>query len=488
MELLPIGLLVAGAVALIGYASGSAVVVGLFVSIAFGATAFAAVPALGGSSPQIYTLFALAMIAVALLRHGAAQELYRLFRRDWTMPLAFALGVYVVVGAYALPRIFAGKASAFIPVGGRIFEAPLAPVPGNITQPLYFTVGILTFFALPVWLLRTRNWSAVRVAVLAFAAANAVLGLVDILAKVVGIPDILAPIRTASYAYLTSVVEVSFWRIAGGHAEASAFAQSAIAALGISFCYWRATGSVAAFVIAALNAVLLVFSTSSTAYVALVVLALVYAFHVANWLLAGRLSMRDSGAVAILVLVCFATIVLWAAGVKPVQALFNLFDTMMLKKGLSESASERSYWNMQALAGFTATGGLGIGLGSSRTSSWLVAVVAQLGAFGAVSMLILVISIVQDAARVETQARAVRNRERLGIASAARGGALASLLASSVSGASADPGLLFFVCAGVVVGLRASLPDHLTSHASMRPRRRRRLALRGAQAVYPHSH
>jgi hypothetical protein len=79
-------------------------------------------------------------------------------------------------------------------------------------------------------------------------------------------------------------------------------------------------------------------------------------------------------------------------------ALFNagFFDQFVrpieaavINKSTSSSGLERTYWNLKSLQGFVDTSGLGIGLGSSRASSWPIAVLSQLGLLGALMMAIL---------------------------------------------------------------------------------------------------
>jgi hypothetical protein len=55
---------------LFGRLAGGAIIVSLFASLAFGSTAIVAIPALGNSSPLIYTRFALLLIAKAALEQN----------------------------------------------------------------------------------------------------------------------------------------------------------------------------------------------------------------------------------------------------------------------------------------------------------------------------------------------------------------------------------------------------------------------------------
>ncbi|RYF34049.1 MAG: hypothetical protein EOO38_29760, partial [Cytophagaceae bacterium] len=62
----------------------------------------------------------------------------------------------------------------------------------------------------------------------------------------------------------------------------------------------------------------------------------------------------------------------------------NIAETMVLSKMSSQSGSERSSWNSQALKVFFDTSGFGAGNGSLRASSFPVAVLACLGFIGGI--------------------------------------------------------------------------------------------------------
>src|ERR1700730_8267004 len=108
------GALVFIALLLIGRLTGGAIIVGLFASLAFGSTAIVAIPALGNSSPLIYTIFALLLIAKAALEQKCAKGLLVILSRHVTAVVACVLAVYALASAIILPRLFANELSAFI--------------------------------------------------------------------------------------------------------------------------------------------------------------------------------------------------------------------------------------------------------------------------------------------------------------------------------------------------------------------------------------
>ncbi len=98
------------------------------------------------------------------------------------------------------------------------------------------------------------------------------------------------------------------------------------------------------------------------------------------------------------------------------------------------------------------TRALGIGMGSSRTSSWLVASLAQFGFLGFGLLLVLVGILLRGLGGVDP--RSISERDYC-VTRAARAAALTSLIGASVASASADPGLLFFISLAILDSTRA---------------------------------
>lgn len=99
----------------------------------------------------------------------------------------------------------------------------------------------MSYFAVSVLLLRYHDLRFIKAGFLTFATLIASLGLVDLFGKASGAGDVLASLRTANYALLVDVQVEGFWRIVGGHPEASGFAVANLVALAFTFSYWRTT-------------------------------------------------------------------------------------------------------------------------------------------------------------------------------------------------------------------------------------------------------
>lgn len=466
------GLLVCAILLLIGGWLGAPVLIGLFASLAFGSTAFATLTALGGSSPLIYTLFALALIVVTLCRKSFARDIGTVLGTHRSAWIVMGLVLYTFGSAIILPRLFIGQTTAFVIYRGSILELPLQPTNGNITQAAYFAVGALTYFVFSMALLRRDGLRVVTLGFFVYVGLNALLGALDLAGKLVGLGDILIGIRTANYALLTEISEGGFWRIVGGHPEASSFAIFTISGLAFCFAYWRASGSRLALALGATCLMLVMLSTSSTGYGAIALLGAVFAIGSLRSMLRGRILARDLAIAACVPIFLGLVATIYVVHPKAVEPVINLVDSTLIKKAESQSAQERAYWNARSLSALGDTMGLGIGLGSSRASSWIIAVISQLGVVGTLLMIALLAALLKGPGPGQPTAP---GDESLALFKGARACAFAFLIGASLSGGAADPGVLFFICLAVVVSLRRSFNARLARPAA-RPRN---------ESVYP---
>ncbi len=448
-----IGAVVAMVIGIGGYFAGSPILLGLFASLPFGSTAIGAIPALGGSTPLIYTVFVGLLVVVTVLKRGFRRNLGAIFKLHWTVWVAVLLGIYALLSAFILPRLFFGQTTMFTVVEGAVVEMPLTPTGGNITQTAYFILGILAFFAVRIALLDPSRIEAVRRGFITFVVLHVGLGIVDLLGKFAGQGDILALIRTANYALLTNVEVSGFFRISGGFPEASSYSATSLACIAFTFTYWRTTGSKIAFALTAILFVLLMLSTSTTAYVGLAILALLGAGAIGVGFLSGRVKVQDVVLFVLLIAGLAVALGAYLYNEKLFDPLVELLRVMVLEKADSDSGRERSHWNIQSLQAFLDSDGLGIGFGSSRSSSWIISVISQLGVLGTLMMLGLVAALLRGASGLRLE----DEKEVHGLLAASQALAVGWLTSISLSGGSADPGLLFFLPLAVVLGCRVYL-------------------------------
>jgi len=445
------GFAVCAGLLLIGYCLRATLIVALMGSLAFGSTAIGTLTTLGGSSPLVFTLIAFILLLFVLIHRTTLSELALVFREYRAAWIALGLMFYVCQSAVLLPRLFAGCTSAFVPVRGQIFEVPLGPVAGNVTQTCYFVLGVLAFLALSVLLLRRPNLQKMRRGFFAWCTLHATLGLTDFTSKLLGAGDVLEPIRSASYAMLTDVKEAGFSRIAGGYSEASAFGGASLAALAFTFTYWRRTGSSPALALSTVLLVLLMLCTSTTGYVGAVIISVPLTLALARSIIAGRFSRDDLMLFALTLLAVVMALSVYLYNDRQFAPFEELLESVVFNKQSSASAQGRAYWNLTSLQSFFDTGGLGVGFGSSRASSWIIAVISQIGLLGA----LLVAALVMELPRSVGQPRPGQvDPEMRALHDSARACALAWLVGASIMGGSADPGLLFFVALATVLACR----------------------------------
>jgi hypothetical protein len=464
MQISLAGLIVCAGILLAGYYARAPLIFGLLASLAFGSTALMTLSSLGGSSPLIYTFFAAILVAAVAARRRIWRDLGEVFGKIRPVWVLCGLMLYALVGSWLFPRLFAGQTSAFVQSKahrGVIVESSLAPVSGNMTQTGYFILGGLAAIALCVLLGHKDRIDQVRRGFLMWCCLHAGMGALDLLGKLAGIGDILRPIRSASYAMLTESSHAGFWRIAGAYSEASAFGSVSLACLSFCYVYWRKTRSQFAFWLSAVLLLLTVLSTSSTAYVGLTLLGIPVAFSVIRSLLSGHVDTSE-----LLILTLLMVGVLAALGISLYSERFfepfvEMIDAMVINKASSGSGQERAYWNIKSLQSLVDTSGLGIGFGSSRASSWPIAVVSQLGLVGSIMMAALLAEVVRGMGRLKPYV----DYETYAVVASVQACAIGSIVAASLVSGTADPGMMFFIALAVISATR--IRARKNQHAAM---------------------
>ena len=288
MGLSVVGVAVCFAIAAVGYYARGPLIVGLLASMAFGSTA---VLALGGSSPLIYAYFAAMLVAAVAARRRISRNIGDVFGAIRPIWVLCSIMIYAVIGSVLFPRLFAGQTHK------RIREAAGAHVHrrgftgARLRQ--HHAVSVLRARRpdsdRPVrdLVLHKDRLDQVRRAFFVWICLHTGMGLIDLLGKLGGVGNVLAPIRTASYAMLTEAEQGGFARIAGAYSEASAFGGVSLSCLAFSYTYWRMTKDRLARWLAITLLALVLLSTSSTAYVGLAILGLGVFFSIGRSVLYG---------------------------------------------------------------------------------------------------------------------------------------------------------------------------------------------------------
>jgi hypothetical protein len=288
-----------------------------------------------------------------------------------------------------MPRLFEHMVEV-IPVAVTLpWAVLLQPTAANFTQPAYLTLsaGMIVVFTL-----MGEHHSFQRHYLRALLLGGLVLigtGLLDMTMSSLGLADLLAPFRNTTGLPLANDHVLGVKRIVGLMPEASSYGgvccEAAIALAFLRPCFgerlrnWVVPPTVVGLV------VMIALSTSSSAYVGLAVSMMVFG---ANWLrrsfdtyafaregLKWEALFLFIAGLTLLLLVTFAPAML--------DPIYAMIDEIIFNKSESGSYIERNMWTSVGMEAFLATDGIGVGLGSARTSNWFVAILSNTGVIGA---------------------------------------------------------------------------------------------------------
>jgi hypothetical protein len=358
----------------------------------FGAAVAIAPPGLGGAAILVPSL-ALGFYGLrVLMALGPGPMLSGLLLHPAGICL-LALTGYGILAAYFSPRLLAGATDTLTMTrleGYTLLRlTPLRPQTMHITQSFY-ALGSLVAFAATFAVFRLPGVGKSFLSMmLALCVLNILLAMIDLATWITGTTWLLEPVRSANYTMLTEVDKAGLKRLTGSFSEASAFAAFTAILFAFVASLWldRPSRSLTAGVIALVLLVLLLVSTSATAYVCLgLTFAFLTARHVAStggW--AGAVAMGMIGLIG-----CVAILVILLAFPEVARTLSFFFDDTLLSKVESSSGRERSSWNAIAWQNFVETWGLGTGIGGARASSYLLVLLSNVGVFGLICFLAFV--------------------------------------------------------------------------------------------------
>ena len=412
----------------------------------FGATATLALP--GGAPITPAVLLLPFVVQRALAERGLAPSLRPLGFGGAGFWLAL-LVLWGCLSALFLPRVFAdatlvrGTDRALM---SGVQLLPLHPLSTNFTQTAYALGGLAGFLAVRALLAAPGRMQKFADAVLWLAAANVAAAVLNLAELYLGLPSVLEFVRNAGYAILVGGEIGGLLRISGTFAETSTFSAFSLPLFAFCASLWasgvrkRTSG-----VLAAATLLLLLGSTSSTAYAGLGVYAACIGAAAALRVL---WSTPRFGAVALLlwsaaVAVCLVLLLRPEIG----QRVLDYLQLTLVRKMDSSSALERGSWNAQAWQNFIDTWGVGTGLGSARASSYPLVLASNLGVLG----LLLYAAFL---ARVFFGA--VHGTDVDPVVRASRRAVLAALIAASISAVVFDLGLAFYAYAAAATAHEAT--------------------------------
>jgi hypothetical protein len=363
-----------------------------------------------------------------------------------------------VVSAFLMPRLLADSmaiyplgASEYAPTGSTV---PLGPVSSNLTQSIYLT-GDLVCLAVVIGVASVRGGlTAVTNAVLACAVANVVFAFLDLATYFTNTQWLLDFIRNAQYVLHVEEEVVGLKRIVGAFPEASSFSQHTLGLFGFVGTLWAFGYRPAMTGILALSlVVLLVFSTSSSGLAGTPPALIIIYFTAFRRFGIGPTHPYRSAALLCAPLAIVA--VLLAAQFDPEvsRPVRDYLDELIFNKATTASGIERNEQNRNAMENFYDSFGLGVGLGTVRTSSFPVALLSNVGVPG--TALYILFAVTAFGFR-----RGVPGTVQANIRSAARNGCLCSIVGWTISGPTVDQSLLFYILAGLVCAEPERTDEH----------------------------
>jgi hypothetical protein len=418
----------------------------LFFSLFAGGAAFN----IGQASIQPVSFFLLFLLAHLLLLLVAKPS--NIIGRG-LRPNAFLIFycVYSVVAALYLPKVFARTMTVapMAPNPRDVYEVmTLGPSRQNLTTAGYMLGAMFASICASAASYSPRshrtlvNWSII------ISWLHVGFGLFGVVAAKAGGMAIIAFFRNAKYAQVDQS-NGEIVRVAGIDPEPSSYSAYAFVFLVMMTELWlrgvkpKWTGAAAAALL-----FMLIICTSSTGYFSLAVYALILT---ARWIASSKefrvvkLVIVAAGGLSAL---CFG-LALCAFVPKVAHAVQGVFSAMTVHKLQSTSGIQRTFWVKEAIRAFIKSYGVGVGPGSFRSSSILVAILGSTGVIGAIAFFGHVVAIMLPSSR--RPERSVENS----IAAATAWAACGSLFPAMVYAAGPEPDVVFALFGGLALGWRA---------------------------------
>lgn len=473
MEVTPFGLVigVVGLVLLLR-AKVTAMLWMTMICALFGGSAAILMPALGGASVPP-AQFALVFLIIRILLPGSG--LYAAAGDGLRANvLLAAFTAYGIATAMIASRLFAGTmqvvALRYTVVSNLFATTALTFSPQNITTSVYMLGTFLTGFG--AFVAMRERVSALRFVNVAVIVCwvHIFFGVSAAMLKGTPYDDFISFMRNAHYAQNDQSFE-GYVRINGVWPEPSSYAAFGFDWFVILFECWfrnvlpRRTGPAAAAM-----ALVLFFSTSTTAYAALAVYAaiLVLRILVLPQSLPVSKGMGIAGAILAIIIAVAATAILFP----DFASLFwRLLLRMTIAKQDSESGLQRAFWSKTGLNAFVSSWGIGVGPGSFRSSTIVTAMLGSVGVIGTGLFVLYTLTVIKPL-RISTY---FGQPERAGITLdppalvgvAAAWGAIGVLIQAALTAPTCDPGTDFGLFAGAALALRVT--GHIVRPATRIP-------------------
>jgi hypothetical protein len=435
------------------FTSGRALLLSAFVLLAFGTLAAIPPEFIGGTTVLGSSLaFMLVVVRQFIVPKQPQRVLTALLDyRGLLLLTLFAL--VAIIGAFTLPRAFDERVMVYPMRGGEFsFTAPLQPTSSNFNQALNQMVDLGVAASIYAMTRISGFMDRVRQILIAGGIAIIVTGLADMVLSNIGLSAVLEVFRTASYKMMDEAEIAGVRRVIGMMSEPSSYGALAttFGAL-LLFCrnaFEPKTRFRLAYPLAIGCILFAVLSTSSTAYGAMAVLGALHVADIAWRLIFSAPNMRKDLYIELTASIFAAAAALlvflsWDAGR---EMAMRMLDSIIFKKSQGDSYIERSAWTRQGFEAFKATYGIGVGVGSVRTSNFFVNILASTGVLG--SLLFAAFLLRVFLARIPS-----RMREHFEFVHGAKLTIVVMFVSLFLAGTTPDYGLLMAALFGGIAGL-----------------------------------
>lgn len=427
----------------------------LCLSTLLGAAAALQLPALGGSSIQPSHLLVLFLVLAALLRPAQTQTVLASIAYPGPGFWFAAYILFSVASSFFLPRIFAGATlvySSARDVSGMMstVAAPLAPGSSNLSQSVYL-LGDLACFAVVSGLTRLGYARFVAQQLIVASLVCFALALIDIGTFLTGQSYLLDIIRNANYTMHTAETISGFKRIVGSFPEASMYGAVALAYFSFTLMLWleRVQSRMAGLATLFIGPTIML-CTSTTAYIAGIFVISLFVLFCLKRLIGGPATTPHVTLLVITLFLIPCAIVALSLVPDAWDSIVGLVNSTLSDKLQSQSGEERTAWNTLALIAFVDTATFGAGLGTVRASSFIAALLSNVGLTGTLLFVTFLCSLLRASGR-----RVSGDRENHVIGNAAIMACIAQVASAAISGSGTDLGLLFSTTAGLAAGCLA---------------------------------
>lgn len=412
-------------------------IVYLFVmSALFGASAAVTLHFLGGRPIQPVT-FMLPFILLYVLRMPKAVAMIkRSLVEDPAVIALLAFAVVAIVISVFSPFFLRGEVLVYNVEKGKFVLKALVFSASHIAQIIYL-LGAVVCFVMVVGLSRTSSGMDIFAkALIALTAANALFGMLDLVTYYMGFPEALMFIKNAGYAMVDQNMH-GIRRISGSFPETSTFSGFSIGLLAFNLAlYLKGYRQTYTGILSLLTAFLLLMTTSSSAYLGLVGVAIMVLVIEKKRIF--RAEMRKNVFWAGVVSVAILAFLMAAF----TDQVFKILESAIFSKMDSDSGVERMSWNFQAWNNLIDTCFFGVGLGGNRASSFIMVLLSNVGVIGLVSFLLFLWLSIKGREIFDSYEQNI-------IAAAGKAGALVILLPAMASATSFFLGMLFYILLGL---------------------------------------